>query len=1050
MPIGSEGLGFDPIPRLISSPSVHTPFSSLFLKSSTYRTSSSGAGGRGGSSGGAGGDGGSGAFFTLAFLRGFGWRWAGASGGTGRGFLVGSPLPLLLKLASSFRRRDVCPCRRFALEFGFDELFGHFLLCGLSRFLYFLIFCTATQPSSAFTVQSLGRSFPLFRFAGFGIDQNFDEVGQTLRIPTAQVSPCFVTRRPVASLSSVATEKSQNSLLLPRGTGLSSGNDALLTLPFDVVLTAPSRSVLMPGLSSRTEDIVRKTDATAAWTIATLHVFLASSVLNPGIGLADVRLSEWRGSCEDRIKPRHRSELSAYTYGSHGKDWKGIVISIAVIAFLSCLILLVIFLTSPELHLIFPNHSTSSENGRLNPRVSWRHLQRAQPLAFPIIWRGDNELLVSEDGFSLVFLRIDASKNFSSESEDRLLLREPIPLDHHIRFSPNGSLLLFGIYDLRMLNTVPHPLLKFTSHRKETDTPLRYAIPGHHIPNVTLAVFHSTRLDNRSPSSDFRAPVLKSVQLPRELILMERYVPEATWINDTSVILVVQPRSRNQAYYLLCQESEDVWTCAHMFVRDFRHQNFRGPLPVSHISCVVSASSPNLSKLLILEPVLQGSRGHFAHITLVPLSQWPLPKPVPITHGYITVAKILFWDSTFDIIYFLGVPSKQPTSQHLYEVRTTSGSTLSCVTCSLFPWFWNDTATSWTFFDASFSPNGRLVVFYFLGPSIPKVELFSRSYQKQEDTFSWKHIQVLTNNSHITELFEEIQLRMPRVERQSLQMVSGYEADIRVITSNSILEDNEQRLPILLWAPARSGTCSVTDQWTYEISHVLAEVHQWTVVTVDLIGAGCRGFAHERSFYGNPGVEDVDDALEVLRYVIANTSETHGNFRVGVVGKHYAAYATSRMLTEVSGTQVRCGTAIAPITAWNWHRATATESLLGEFNMETLSRYSSSGLSEVDLDMDGHERKFLLIHEADDEDVLLQQSIMLSHQLVNKGYVFQQLFYPPLTSDMSNDQHQGYYSHDDRMDHQWKTIESFFLDCFESDDDAAFANHEDENHDETK
>ncbi|XP_013101716.2 inactive dipeptidyl peptidase 10 isoform X1 [Stomoxys calcitrans] len=197
---------------------------------------------------------------------------------------------------------------------------------------------------------------------------------------------------------------------------------------------------------------------------------------------------------------------------------------------------------------------------------------------------------------------------------------------------------------------------------------LRYPKPGTQNPHITLKV-----VDLKDPEK-FR---MREVQPPNILQDEEYYFTSASWVSETEISVVWLNRPQNISVVSVCKSPMFVCVETHRVSGDGRGW-------VDTVSVPLFAA--NGTSYISISPLRDGNSGYFRHIVHVHVAR---KRVIPLTHGQYEVKQLLHWDQVNNWIYFLGVPERLPSQQHLYRVSAQPprhGSPLyapECITCPL-------------------------------------------------------------------------------------------------------------------------------------------------------------------------------------------------------------------------------------------------------------------------------------------------------------------------------------------------------------------------------
>ncbi|XP_071447792.1 prolyl endopeptidase FAP isoform X1 [Hetaerina americana] len=259
-------------------------------------------------------------------------------------------------------------------------------------------------------------------------------------------------------------------------------------------------------------------------------------------------------------------------------------------------------------------------------------------------------------------------------------------------FSSDGHMMLYATFNDTMVEELRYPWFGSLDEGRlyPEIRSLSYPKPGTPNPIVTLWV-----ADLADPKN-IRTRDLKP---PSALANEEHYFAAVAWVTVTEVAVVWLNRPQNisitsvcKSPMWYCQETQRVsgegrgWVETHVGAAsgDLAQESgaYAATITTSSSSAAPIFSSDG-SSYVALAPVRDGSAGYFTHITLVSV---PRRRSIPLTHGRYDVRRILAWDHTDDLVYYLAVPEGHPGEQHLYRVSasrigSSSNSAPECLTC---------------------------------------------------------------------------------------------------------------------------------------------------------------------------------------------------------------------------------------------------------------------------------------------------------------------------------------------------------------------------------
>jgi dipeptidyl-peptidase-4 len=191
---------------------------------------------------------------------------------------------------------------------------------------------------------------------------------------------------------------------------------------------------------------------------------------------------------------------------------------------------------------------------------------------------------------------------------------------------------------------------------------------------------------------------------------------------------------------------------------------------------------------------------------------------------------------------------------------------------------------------------------------------------------------------------------------------------------------------------------AVRNGW-YGLSFDQVLAHRGFVVwQLDNRGSAGRGHLWEAAIYRNLGVRELEDQKEGLRHLFSlGFVDTK---RIGIHGWSYGGYMTLYCLLNAPEL-FRAGVAGAPVTDWRNYDTIYTERYMGlpSENPEGYRRSSPVHKAEA------LRAELLLIHNLEDDNVLVQNTIQMAAALQRAGKHFAMMLYPAKGHGAQNRRH---------------------------------------------
>ncbi|XP_017772534.1 PREDICTED: inactive dipeptidyl peptidase 10 [Nicrophorus vespilloides] len=626
---------------------------------------------------------------------------------------------------------------------------------------------------------------------------------------------------------------------------------------------------------------------------------------------------------------------------------------------------------------------------------------------------------------------------------DWLYEEEILGTNSAIWMSHDGHMLVFASFNDSLVEELRFPWYGAgTEGRLYPDIrSLRYPKPGTRNPQVTLTV-----ADLADPSN-IR---MRQVKPPVQLYKQEYYFTAVSWISLTEISVVWLNRAQNLSIVSVCKTP--TWHCVETqrVSGDGEGWVDMGDSPLF---------SPDGAHYITVAPVRDGNAGYFRHAMEVNIMK---RRTLPLTHGRYEVVRILAWDHSNDVIYFLGIPQGKPGQQHLYRVASVpprSGAALQppvCLTCvpepppSQPPFYiedipvitknkqwddeWADDDTVMTtppprkrknkkqqqqkpqdveppclYHNAIFSPgSASYYVLECLGPGIPTSTLYKASLPKP------KILYYLQNNTALRERVSK--MAMPQIKSFAVQISDEHEAYVRLILPPGLREDEITRYPLIVQVYGGPGSQLVTERWRIDWNTYLTGNKDYIVAQIDGRGSGGQGHKLLHQVYYKLGTVEVSDQIEVTEYLRDNLHYVDKR-RVAVWGWSYGGFVAALALASPNNV-FHCAISVAPVTNWRLYDSAYTERYMGLPNVTD----NYKGYDEADISKKAHllkDKMFYLVHGSADDNVHLQQSMALVKALSEAGALFRQQVYPDESHGLGG-----------VKKHLYRSMGQFLDDCF--------------------
>uniref|UniRef100_A0A8C6WTA6 Dipeptidyl-peptidase 6b n=1 Tax=Neogobius melanostomus TaxID=47308 RepID=A0A8C6WTA6_9GOBI len=388
----------------------------------------------------------------------------------------------------------------------------------------------------------------------------------------------------------------------------------------------------------------------------------------------------------------------------------------------------------------------------------------------------------------------------------------------------------------------------------------------------------------------------------------------------------------------------------------------------------------------------QGGRGKFFHISMatsMPNSSADILQS--LTSGDWDVTKILAHNHERNLIYFLSTED-DPKARHLYSADTIPPFNRCCLSCEF----------KCGYVDVAFSHDMSYFLLNCKGPDIPSVAIYkTRDKQKVMDIETNEKLNATYNN-----------MQMPRVEYETIT-IDDYTLTMQILKPAGFKDT--AHYPLLLLVDGTPGGQMVTEQFQVDWATVLVSSFSTIVIRFDGHGSGFQGTNLLHKVRRRLGKLEERDQLEALRFI--SKEPFIDKSRMGVYGKAYGGYLATLLLSATEFTQLKCGTAVSPITDFELYASAFSERYLGS---KTDSRvYSMSNLAHRAGQL--VEKQYLIVHPTADEKVHFQHTAKFINHLINQNANYTLQIYPD----------EGHFLHSEgTQQHLSQSLVNFFGECF--------------------
>uniref|UniRef100_A0A3Q1I5L8 Uncharacterized protein n=1 Tax=Anabas testudineus TaxID=64144 RepID=A0A3Q1I5L8_ANATE len=501
-------------------------------------------------------------------------------------------------------------------------------------------------------------------------------------------------------------------------------------------------------------------------------------------------------------------------------------------------------------------------------------------------------------------------------------------------------------------------------------------VPKMEVPFFTGAQY-PTSLEYHYPKAGEENPVVHlsvvSLNGPLHTVLMKKpddpriggeyYITMVKWATSTKLAVNWLNRAQNNSILTLCEATTGVCIKKHEDESEsWLHRQNEAPL-----------FSQDGHKFFFTRAIPQGGRGKFFHISMstsMPNSSADILQS--LTSGDWDVTSILAYNHERNLIYFLSTED-DPKRRHLYSADTIPPFNRCCLSCEF----------KCGYVDVSFSRNMR----YFLLNC--KGDLFLYSTAEVFDVETNEKVNVTYNS-----------MQMPKVQYETIT-IDDYSMCLSIHLS--------------LTVDGTPGGQMVTEQFQVDWATALVSSFSTIVIRFDGHGSGFQGTNLLHKVRRKLGKLEERDQLEALRFI---SKEPYiDKNRMGVYGKAYGGYLATMLLSSEEFTQLKCGTAVSPITDFELYASAFSERFLGP---KTDSRvYTMANLAHRAGQL--LDKRYLIIHPTADEKVHFQHTAKFINYLISEKANYTLQIYPD----------EGHFLHSDgTQQHLCQSLVNFFEECF--------------------
>uniref|UniRef100_A0A671YZ43 Dipeptidyl-peptidase 6b n=1 Tax=Sparus aurata TaxID=8175 RepID=A0A671YZ43_SPAAU len=530
-------------------------------------------------------------------------------------------------------------------------------------------------------------------------------------------------------------------------------------------------------------------------------------------------------------------------------------------------------------------------------------------------------------------------------------------------WSPDGLRLAYMTINDTLVPRMEVPF--FTGAPYPASQEYHYPKAGEENPVVHLSVV--------SLNGPLHTVVMKKPDDPR--IGREYYITMVKWATSTKLAVNWLNRAQNNSILTLCEATTGVCIKKHEDESEsWLHRQNEPPL-----------FSQDGHKFFFTRAIPQGGRGKFFHISMstsMPNTSTDILQS--LTSGDWDVTRILAYNHERNLIYFLSTED-DPKRRHLYRCYLIHLRLLILPCLMKFEL----SASIFAFLLTVFSPE-----LFCVGPQVPSVAIYStKDKQKVFDVETNERVNNTYNN-----------MQMPKVENKTI-VIDDYTLTMQILKPAGFIET--AHYPLLLLVDGTPGGQMVSEQFRVDWATVLVSSFSTIVIRFDGHGSGFQGTNFLHKVKRKLGKLEERDQLEALRFI---SKEPYiDKTRMGVYGKAYGGYLATMLLSSEEFNQLKCGTAVSPITDFELYGIISHTFF--RFHMANLAHRAGQLL----------QKQYLIIHPTADEKVHFQHTAKFINHLISEKANYTLQIYPD----------EGHFLHSEgTQQHLSQSLVNFFEECF--------------------
>lgn len=466
--------------------------------------------------------------------------------------------------------------------------------------------------------------------------------------------------------------------------------------------------------------------------------------------------------------------------------------------------------------------------------VSQSHLLLAEwgPVGSSLIFVQDNNIFYKANvSTEPAQVTTDGRENIYNGVCDWVYEEEVFSTKTALWFSPDGTQLAYVRFDDTPVRTMQIPIYGLPgAFQYPEEIVIPYPKTGSANPTVQLFSVDLKTLANENKIE--KHEILAPTSLRNE----EHIIAVVAWANNETLLSSWMNRVQNEAYVQTCVDDKckvlKSWV-SHTGWIDF----FKAPL-----------FNADGTKFVFINSTKQANNQSYRHLTLVSMESG---ESTALTSGNFVVLDALHWDLKRNRIFYLANNENGSYTQNLYAVNVDERKS-ACLTCNIIR-----NGVLQTYFSATFSPNGELMMLSNDGPSIPRADIVainSTEPLKLEYLFAWEE------NKNLAALLET--RSTPIVQHHTIKLSSGFDAVVKLQISPNIDLIGTQKYPMLIYVYAGPGSYAGNDRFDYSFGTYLCTNRSYIYAEINGRGSGHRSDELLHQIYRRLGTVEIDDQIE--------------------------------------------------------------------------------------------------------------------------------------------------------------------------------------------